>query len=51
MNVPESDKEKPLAKLRHDQRTPLNHILGFSELLGEDLADRGVKDFDDLAKV
>jgi len=49
--VPESDHDKPLAKLRHDLRTPINHILGFSELLGEDLADRGVKDLDDLARV
>lgn len=47
----EPAKDKPLAKLRHDLRTPINHILGFSELLGEDLADRGVGDLDDLAKV
>jgi len=49
--VQEPAKDKPLAKLRHDLRTPINHILGFSELLGEDLADRGVRDLDDLAKV
>ncbi len=41
----------PLAKLRHDLRTPINHIMGYSELLEEDLKDRGVKDLDDLTKV
>jgi len=46
-----SEETNPLAKLRHDLRTPINHILGFSELLGEDLADRGIKDLDDLGKV
>ena len=49
--MPEPGKDNPLAKLRHDLRTPINHILGFSELLGEDLADRGVRDLDDLDKV
>jgi sigma-B regulation protein RsbU (phosphoserine phosphatase) len=49
--VSDSGEKNPLAKLRHDLRTPINHILGFSELLGEDLADRGVKDLADLDKV
>jgi sigma-B regulation protein RsbU (phosphoserine phosphatase) len=35
-------KESPLAKLRHDLRTPINHILGYSELVAEELADDGV---------
>ena len=30
-----------LAKLRHDLRTPINAILGYSEILIEDAADRG----------
>lgn len=43
--------KNPLAKLRHDLRTPINHILGYSELLQEDLADQGMKDVADLGKV
>jgi sigma-B regulation protein RsbU (phosphoserine phosphatase) len=47
-----SPKEKTLlAKLRHDLRTPINHILGYSELLQEDLADRGVSKLGDLEKI
>ena len=42
----------PLAALRHDLRTPVNHILGFSELLEEELADRGIRDgLEDLGKI
>lgn len=26
----------PFAQLRHDMRTPVNHIIGFSEMLIED---------------
>jgi phosphoserine phosphatase RsbU/P len=40
-----------LSKLRHDLRTPINHILGYSELLGEDLADQGFKEIGDLEKI
>lgn len=40
-----------LSKLRHDLRTPINHILGYSELLGEDLEDQGVKNLEDLEKM
>lgn len=46
-----SDGPSELSKLRHDLRTPINHILGYSELLGEDLADQGVKELDDLEKI
>ena len=34
--------ESALAKLRHDLRTPINHILGYSELVAEELADDGI---------
>lgn len=47
----DAPEKSPLAKLRHDLRTPINHILGYSELLGEDLADKGVTELDDLQKI
>lgn len=40
-----------LSQIRHDLRTPVNHIIGYSELLGEELADRGVDGLEDLAKI
>ena len=44
--------ETPLAKLRHDLRTPINHILGYGELVAEELADDGVTSVaDDLQKI
>ena len=51
VSVVSSNRKKTLAKLRHDLRTPINAIIGYSELLKEDLADRGVKDLDDLEKI
>ncbi len=42
----------PLAKVRHDLRTPINHILGYSELVAEELADEGVTTgAEDLGKI
>jgi signal transduction histidine kinase len=32
-----------LAHLRHEVRTPLNHIIGYSEMLQEEAQDRGQK--------
>jgi phosphoserine phosphatase RsbU/P len=43
--------KSPLAQLRHDLRTPINHILGYGELLAEDLADQGVTNLADLEKI
>jgi phosphoserine phosphatase RsbU/P len=40
-----------LAKLRHDLRTPINAILGYSDLLKEDLAKSQVHGLDDLDKI
>jgi signal transduction histidine kinase len=37
---------RPVAELRHDLRTPLNHIIGYGEMLVEDAQDR-----DDAAAV
>jgi signal transduction histidine kinase len=38
-----------LANVSHELRTPLNAILGFSELLGDDLAERGADEARDMA--
>lgn len=46
-----AQEQSPLSKLRHDLRTPINHIMGYGELLAEDLADRGVSDLDDLERI
>jgi signal transduction histidine kinase len=36
----ETLKAESLARLRHDLRTPVNHILGYTELLIDDAAER-----------
>lgn len=46
-----SEEKSPLAKLRHDLRTPINHIMGYGELLAEDLADRGLGGLEDLDRI
>jgi len=47
-----SEKEKsPLARLRHDLRTRVNHILGYSEILREELADGGAAETESIEKI
>ena len=41
----ETFKSGLLADLRHELRTPVNHILGYSELLIEDAAERHLEAF------
>ena len=36
---------EPLAQLRHELRTPINHILGYTELLIEDAGERHLEAF------
>lgn len=44
--------ETRLAEIRHELRTPLNAIIGYSEMLIEELAERGVGDLGaDLEKI
>src|SRR5437667_5667603 len=45
-------KQRPLAKIRHDLRTPINHIIGFSEILLEETPGRVPESFSrDLQKI
>jgi class 3 adenylate cyclase len=45
-------KRRPLAKIRHDLRTPINHIIGYSEMLLEEAADQVPESFlNDLQKI
>ena len=51
-NVPENQlfqgshsKEKLLAYLRHELRTPINHIIGYSEMLQEEAEEQGLASY------
>jgi len=45
-------RKRPLAKIRHDLRTPINHIIGYSEMLLEEACDQVPKAFlQDLQKI
>ncbi len=53
MSVPDaSPVPSPAARLRHDLRTPVNHILGYGEMLMEDAEASGCVDrLDGLARI
>ena len=47
-----ADSANPVAQLRHDLRTPVNHILGYSEMLLEDAeAEGNAASVSDLRKI
>lgn len=48
----EQDPSPSLAEMRHALRTPLNHIIGYSEMLLEEAEERDIQDFAaDLQKI
>ena len=47
-----SEPRAPLSHLRHELRTPINQILGYSELIREEAADAGHSVYDaDLQRI
>src|SRR5262245_16998876 len=45
-------RNQDLAELRHNLRTPINHILGYGEMMIEDATDLGLEDCaKDLSKI
>jgi adenylate cyclase len=48
----DSDQKFRLAKIRHDLRTPINHVIGYSEILQEDAEGQVPVEFlNDLSKI
>lgn len=48
----DSDQKFRLAKIRHDLRTPINHVIGYSEILQEEADDDVPNEFlSDLSKI
>ena len=49
---PEARNGVNLAKIRHDLRTPINHIIGYAEIIREEAADKLPATFvTDLGKI
>ena len=46
---PGHESPDPLSQVRHDLKTPINQIIGYSEMLAEDAEDKSV--LADLAKI
>ena len=52
MSDPAATGEEAVAALRHDLRTPINQIIGYSELVAEDLeGDEHARTREDLEKI
>ena len=52
MSDPAASGEEAVAALRHDLRTPLNQIIGYSELVAEDLeGEENARTREDLEKI
>src|SRR5947209_7023279 len=50
--IKHAPRKRPLAKIRHDLRTPINHIIGFSEILIEEARGKAPESFiRDLQKI
>ncbi|MEO8501462.1 MAG: histidine kinase dimerization/phospho-acceptor domain-containing protein, partial [Vicinamibacteria bacterium] len=48
----DSHDKDPLSQIRHDLKTPINQIIGYSEMLAEDAEEKGDTDtLADLAKI
>ncbi len=50
--TPDPENSDPLSQVRHDLKTPINQIIGYSEMLAEDAEDKGDTDaLKDLTKI
>ena len=50
--TPDAPNPDPLSQVRHDLKTPINQIIGYSEMLAEDAEENGATDsLADLNKI